>query len=194
MLFRQALVRAARNVVRARPRVAHQHALRPTQLSSLSIRSKSTQILRPLGVRFYSAHAGLGKDEVEGRIMDLLKNFDKVCISSSLMVTILIIVTGSRPNEGWQSPYPTTQTLLILFVKKLNSNTHFANDLGLDSLDTVEVVMAIEEVGLSASASPRRYSYNPRSLASRYPTRKQIRSIVVCLSMRLHEPTSHDYS
>ena len=29
---------------------------------------------------------------------------------------------------------------------QLNSSTHFANDLGLDSLDTVEVVMAIEEV------------------------------------------------
>jgi acyl carrier protein len=25
---------------------------------------------------------------------------------------------------------------------------HFSNDLGLDSLDTVEVVMAIEEVGI----------------------------------------------
>lgn len=29
---------------------------------------------------------------------------------------------------------------------KLSSNSHFSNDLGLDSLDTVEVVMAIEEV------------------------------------------------
>jgi len=30
---------------------------------------------------------------------------------------------------------------------KLSPNSHFSNDLGLDSLDTVEVVMAIEEVG-----------------------------------------------
>ena len=29
---------------------------------------------------------------------------------------------------------------------KITSNAHFSNDLGLDSLDTVEVVMAIEEV------------------------------------------------
>ncbi|KAJ9131705.1 hypothetical protein NKR19_g9478, partial [Coniochaeta hoffmannii] len=28
---------------------------------------------------------------------------------------------------------------------KITSTAHFANDLGLDSLDTVEVVMAIEE-------------------------------------------------
>ena len=29
-------------------------------------------------VRYYSAPVGLSKQEVEGRIMDLLKNFDKV--------------------------------------------------------------------------------------------------------------------
>lgn len=32
-------------------------------------------------VRCYSASAGLSKEEVQGRIMDLLKNFDKVCSS-----------------------------------------------------------------------------------------------------------------
>ncbi|KAE8349049.1 acyl carrier protein-like protein [Aspergillus coremiiformis] len=62
------------------------------------------------GVRLYSAPAGLNKDEVEGRIVNLLKNFDKVSDAS-----------------------------------KINGTSHFANDLGLDSLDTVEVVMAIEE-------------------------------------------------
>ena len=33
-----------------------------------------------------------------------------------------------------------------LTYDKLNPSSHFVNDLGLDSLDTVEVVMAIEEV------------------------------------------------
>ncbi|KAF2012052.1 acyl carrier protein [Aaosphaeria arxii CBS 175.79] len=61
-------------------------------------------------VRCYAASAGLAKDEVQGRILDLLKNFDKVQDTS-----------------------------------KLNAESHFHNDLGLDSLDTVEVVMAIEE-------------------------------------------------
>ncbi|KFY73959.1 hypothetical protein V501_09546 [Pseudogymnoascus sp. VKM F-4519 (FW-2642)] len=60
--------------------------------------------------RCYSAAAGLAKPEVEGRIVDLLKNFDKVTDPS-----------------------------------KLTATSHFNNDLGLDSLDTVEVVMAIEE-------------------------------------------------
>ena len=38
----------------------------------------------------------------------------------------------------------TVWTLLTL--GQLSSVSHFSNDLGLDSLDTVEVVMAIEEV------------------------------------------------
>ncbi|KAK0517394.1 hypothetical protein JMJ35_000549 [Cladonia borealis] len=69
-----------------------------------------TRAPRHSGIRCYSAPAGLSKTEVEGRIMDLLKNFDKVKDAS-----------------------------------KLSSTSHFTSDLGLDSLDTVEVVMAIEE-------------------------------------------------
>jgi len=36
-------------------------------------------------IRCYSASAGLSKDEVQGRIMDLLKNFDKVTDASKVM-------------------------------------------------------------------------------------------------------------
>lgn len=36
---------------------------------------------------------------------------------------------------------------------KILSTSHFSNDLGLDSLDTVEVVMAIEEVPCHQSRS-----------------------------------------
>jgi acyl carrier protein len=35
--------------------------------------------------------------------------------------------------------------LSILTISQLTEASHFSNDLGLDSLDTVEVVMAIEE-------------------------------------------------
>ncbi|KAK0283758.1 mitochondrial acyl carrier protein [Friedmanniomyces endolithicus] len=38
---------------------------------------------------------------------------------------------------------------------KLSATSHFTNDLGLDSLDTVEVVMAIEEVGAITRAGIR---------------------------------------
>ncbi|KAK9457685.1 acyl carrier protein-like protein [Dipodascopsis uninucleata] len=60
--------------------------------------------------RFYSAGAGLSRDEVEARIIEVVKAFDKIT-----------------------SP------------EKITPEATFANDLGLDSLDTVEVVMAIEE-------------------------------------------------
>lgn len=61
-------------------------------------------------MRFYSQPTKLNKPEVETRIMDVFKSFDKVTDSS-----------------------------------KITPTSNFANDLGLDSLDTVEVVVAIEE-------------------------------------------------
>ncbi|KAK9474770.1 acyl carrier protein [Dipodascopsis tothii] len=74
---------------------------------------RSTAAIRPAAVflpRFYSAAAGLGREEVEGRIIEIVKSFDKITDAS-----------------------------------KITPQATFANDLGLDSLDTVEVVMAIEE-------------------------------------------------
>ncbi|KAJ5525079.1 Acyl carrier protein (ACP) [Penicillium frequentans] len=88
-MFRSAIIRSSPIAVRA---------------------SKFTPCFVNQGVRCYSAPAGLNKSEVEGRIVNLLKNFDKVSD-----------------------------------VNKINGVSHFSNDLGLDSLDTVEVVMAIEE-------------------------------------------------
>ncbi|CAO3678852.1 unnamed protein product [Umbelopsis vinacea] len=55
--------------------------------------------------KFYSAGTGLDRSDVESRILEILKGFDKSTLQSA----------------------------------------NFTNDLGLDSLDAVEVVMAIEE-------------------------------------------------
>ncbi|KAF3308543.1 hypothetical protein TWF173_001133 [Orbilia oligospora] len=62
------------------------------------------------GGRFYSSGGPPSKTDIEGRIVELLKGFDKITDPS-----------------------------------KISTTSHFSNDLGLDSLDTVEVVMAIEE-------------------------------------------------
>jgi NADH dehydrogenase (ubiquinone) 1 alpha/beta subcomplex 1 len=67
--------------------------------------------------RFY-ASGSLAKDEVEQRIIGILKGFDKV-------------TDPTKVNP--------------LAANKISGQSHFTNDLGLDSLDTVEVVMAIEE-------------------------------------------------
>ncbi|KAF8424041.1 acyl carrier protein [Tirmania nivea] len=104
-MFRSAVLRAARTIsvpkaaAAAVPRLAVPRAVVFPAKQALSI-----------GSRFYSAPASLTQEQVEGRILDLLKGFDKVTDDS-----------------------------------KLTPNAHFVNDLGLDSLDTVEVVMAIEE-------------------------------------------------
>lgn len=43
---------------------------------------------------------------------------------------------------------------------QIKPTAHFANDLGLDSLDTVEVVMAIEEVWRPALRDAERSSWS----------------------------------
>jgi hypothetical protein len=50
---------------------------RPIARTSL-FQPKQTSPTYFQAVRCYAASAGLSKDEVTGRIMDLLKNFDKV--------------------------------------------------------------------------------------------------------------------
>ncbi|KAI9860154.1 MAG: Acyl carrier protein, mitochondrial [Trichoglossum hirsutum] len=110
--MRIALVRSARSLIQ-RPLQQRCVIARLATFNATSNIARSTHFAPALSssaVRFYSAPAGLTQEQVEGRILDLLKNFDKV----------------NDPS-------------------KLSPNSHFANDLGLDSLDTVEVVMAIEE-------------------------------------------------
>ncbi|KAM3070090.1 mitochondrial acyl carrier protein [Clarireedia jacksonii] len=105
-MFRTALLRSARCAVsKAVQRPAA--IARPVIQNSFVTKSQFAAPSAFHAVRCYSAAAGLSRDEVTGRILDLLKNFDK-----------------------------------------LTPTSHFSNDLGLDSLDTVEVVMAIEEVCL----------------------------------------------
>ncbi|RMY85564.1 hypothetical protein D0861_06393 [Hortaea werneckii] len=102
-MFRTAVLRSVRCAAQASTRVqrpAVQTAFRAPFVQS-RISTPATSIS---AIRSYASSSGLSQDEVTGRILDLLKNFDKLA--------------------------PTA---------------HFTNDLGLDSLDTVEVVMAIEE-------------------------------------------------
>ncbi|CAK4031746.1 acyl carrier [Lecanosticta acicola] len=106
-MFRTALLRSARTLsARAAVPAFRTAAIRSPFITS-RVSSPATTIS---AVRCYASGSGLGQEEVTGRILDLLKNFDKVQDAS-----------------------------------KLSATSHFNNDLGLDSLDTVEVVMAIEE-------------------------------------------------
>ena len=107
-MLRVAIIRSARQVLASTSTVSR-IIVRPSM--QIPFVSKSPIVRSPFQVtRCYSASAALTEEEIQGRIVDLLKNFDKV----------------TQPE-------------------KLSPTAHFYNDLGLDSLDTVEVVMAIEE-------------------------------------------------
>ncbi|KAI0449908.1 acyl carrier protein-like protein [Xylaria acuta] len=109
-MFRTAVLRsavAASRVV-ARP-VATRSAFAFPRAATVAPASRIVAVPVP-AVRMYSAASSLKREEVEGRIMGILKGFDKVNDTSNIKPT-----------------------------------AHFSNDLALDSLDTVEVVMAIEE-------------------------------------------------
>ncbi|EAS32973.3 acyl carrier protein [Coccidioides immitis RS] len=109
-MFRSALIRSLRTVSIPRA-VRNSSTVRQLPRASAIVRQSQFAPCIPYqAIRSYSAPAGLNQSEVEGRIIDLLKNFDKVTDAS-----------------------------------KITPTSHFTNDLGLDSLDTVEVVMAIEE-------------------------------------------------
>ena len=71
----------------AAPRLRQASIVRP-QIHNHTTRSSrfAPSIVFP-SIRCYSAPAGLSKEEVQGRIMDLLKNFDKVCVKESSNTT-----------------------------------------------------------------------------------------------------------
>lgn len=144
-MFRSAILRSARSassqVVRSSGAIA-----RPATQSSLITKSRFAPSAFQ-AARCYSAAAGLQKSEVEGRIVDLLKNFDKV---SPGLRSDRAFIDGyprfpihRRYDRTGMSAYPFAPSIN---GEQLSPTSHFANDLGLDSLDTVEVVMAIEEV------------------------------------------------
>ncbi|KAG5203934.1 hypothetical protein GY631_7338 [Trichophyton interdigitale] len=109
-MFRSAVIRSLRTSVPRVARVASPVSRQAPVAASIARQAQFAPRFAYQAIRQYSAPAGLSEQEVQGRIIDLLKNFDNVSDAS-----------------------------------KINVESHFQNDLGLDSLDAVEVVMAIEE-------------------------------------------------
>lgn len=80
-MFRTALLRSTRCLAQASTRAAQQPAIRRAVGSSPFAASRiSRPALSISAVRCYASASGLGQEEVTGRILDLLKNFDKVCV------------------------------------------------------------------------------------------------------------------
>uniref|UniRef100_A0A0E0HDP4 Acyl carrier protein n=1 Tax=Oryza nivara TaxID=4536 RepID=A0A0E0HDP4_ORYNI len=73
----------------------------------------------------------LDKGEVADRIVSVVKNFQKVEPSK-----VSTVADAHRTADS---------DLGVLGLCSVTPNAHFQKDLGLDSLDTVEIVMAFEE-------------------------------------------------
>lgn len=100
-MLRQGAVRALFAVTRTQiPRQVS--ACRPRLSQSLLQSSRVAPSFAVQSIRCYSAPAGLSKDEVQGRIMDLLANFDKVCIHHSVTehaANFLQVTDASKVHE-----------------------------------------------------------------------------------------------
>lgn len=106
-MFRTALLRSARCVAQSSTRVA-QPALRTAVRSPFITSRITTPATRLAAIRCYASSSGLAQDEVTGRILDLLKNFDKVRIEMrrSIRGIGLTHYTGSRPIQGTLTQAP----------------------------------------------------------------------------------------
>ena len=76
-MFRTALTRSARSLAQASARTQQPLVRRAVASPFLQSRISKPAFAVP-AVRCYASSSGLGQEEVTGRILDLLKNFDKV--------------------------------------------------------------------------------------------------------------------
>ena len=106
-------------------------AVRSVALPRYSLMQSRMERVLPFRASF-SAAAGLTKEGIQTRVLDVLKGFEKVDpakVRSELFLT--------------REEYSTRVSF------KITTSSSFTEDLGLDSLDAVEVVMAVEEVRVS---------------------------------------------
>ncbi|WVZ56965.1 hypothetical protein U9M48_007422 [Paspalum notatum var. saurae] len=98
----------------------------------------------------------LDKSEVTERIIKVVKNFQKIDDPSKMTMLVPLHGAVEDPNEMRSKLLDDSEVRIISFgnanvLKDLwwkpavTPDAHFKNDLGLDSLDAVEVVMALEE-------------------------------------------------
>lgn len=79
-MFRTSIVRSARAVAQVSARSYSTPAFRRAIPTPFAAARTVAPVSRITAVRCYAAGSGLNQEEVTGRILDLLKNFDKVRI------------------------------------------------------------------------------------------------------------------
>lgn len=86
-------------------------------------------------MRFYSDKEPLTKKLITDRVLLVLKLYDKIDATK----------VGGRAASFRHVYIFLTLSLPLPLSLQLKTESHFINDLGLDSLDHVEVIMAMED-------------------------------------------------
>lgn len=107
----------------------------------------------------FSAAAGLTHKEITNRVLDVLKGFEKVDPNKARNTKVNVVL--QNPDH----------------VLQVTPEASFTGDLGLDSLDAVEVVMAVEEVSRQLVAQTVACTHETcRSSPLKSQMRRQMRS------------------
>lgn len=105
MAFRMLATAAARTALRA-PSTSYRFASIATRSSPINTSLASRPSTWAFSPRFYSAAAGLSKQDIEARILDVLKSFEKV--DAAKVRALLVVVMTSQNN-------PTAPEFFITF-------------------------------------------------------------------------------
>ncbi|XP_018328995.1 acyl carrier protein, mitochondrial isoform X2 [Agrilus planipennis] len=129
----------------------HVVVLRKTLSVPSCLTSSSNKLENHSQVRYYcpeKKNAKQSEDEIRQRVLKVCASYDKVTADKTQYL---------QQERGYSSKPPLSlnmiseRVLLVLKLydkitpEKLSLESHFINDLGLDSLDHVEVIMAMED-------------------------------------------------
>ncbi|XP_017059393.1 acyl carrier protein, mitochondrial isoform X3 [Drosophila ficusphila] len=111
----------------------------------LAVPAMTSQLSQKFGVRSYSVKSTI--DDIKFRVLKVVSAYDKEC--RARWQTQSVRRYSAKPPLSLKLINERVLLVLKLYDKidpsKLNVDSHFINDLGLDSLDHVEVIMAMED-------------------------------------------------
>ncbi|KAF4528087.1 hypothetical protein B566_EDAN016507 [Ephemera danica] len=125
------------------------YANHTTPLLTTTVSEGFMQIKRQLAT---TSGSKMTMKELNDRVMRVCQEFDKITVDKTCRDSL-----ARQPKRWYSSKEPLTlelirdRVLLVLKLydkitpEKLSIDSHFLNDLGLDSLDHVEVIMAMED-------------------------------------------------
>jgi len=149
--------------LRSKPLLMCQQLASTRHISTSLVQNVQKSILMPSSVfcqrlqsRNYAIESKkLDVEEIRARVLKVCAAFDKISADKGLKGSGLLggrgVVRHYSSAEPISLEFIRDRVLLVLKLydkvdpNKLTVDSHFMNDLGLDSLDHVEVIMAIED-------------------------------------------------